>query len=205
MLDSMRTAPATPNQQQILKQVLAINAAMFVAEVVAGLAAGSVGLIADGLDMLADALVYGLALAATARGPSWHITSARLSGRLQLLLGLGVLAESIRRFLMPTDPVGLAMIGIGAVALGANILCLVLLHQFRRGRVHMRAAYIFSTNDVLANVGVIVSGVLVLAFGSRLPDLIIGSVISLVVIRGGLRILDDAHRESTEEAGMPDD
>lgn len=201
----MRAAPATATEHQVLKQVLAINAAMFATEVMAGFAAGSVGLIADGLDMLADALVYGLALAATTRGPTWHLTSARWSGHLQVLLGVGVLAESVRRFLMPTEPVGLAMIGIGMVALGANILCLVLLNRFRHGRVHMRAAWIFSTNDVIANLGVVASGGLVLTFGSRFPDLIIGSLIATIVIRGGLRINRDTRRESARLAGPPGD
>lgn len=201
----MRHAPASASEHQVLTRVLAINAAMFVTETLAGIAAGSLGLVADGLDMLADTLVYGIALAATARGPAWHLTSARWSGRLQVLLGIGVAAESVRRFLMPTEPIGLAMIGIGAAALGANILCLVLLNRFRHGRVHMRAAYIFSTNDVLANLGVMASGGLVLTFGSRFPDLLIGSIIAGFVVRGGLRILRETQQESAPDVGVPDD
>lgn len=176
--------------------MLLINAAMFVTEIVAGIAAGSVGLIADALDMLADALVYGLALVATTRGSGWHLTSARWSGRLQIALGCLALAESLRRFLMPIDPAGLTMVGVGTVALGANVLCLLLLARFRHGRIHIRAAWIFSTNDVLANLGVIASGVVVSVFATRLPDLIIGSVISVLVIRGGLRI-----RKQVADAG----
>ena len=91
------------------------------------------------------------------------------------------------------------MLSVGAVALLANIICLVLISRHKEGGVHMRASWIFSANDVIANLGVIVSGVLVATMGSRFPDLIVGAIISIVVIRGGLRILRDA-RETRESA-----
>ncbi len=60
----------------------------------------------------------------------------------------------------------------------------------------MRASWIFSTNDVIANLGIIVSGILVASIGSRYPDLIIGTIISAVVIRGGIKIIQEARAES---------
>jgi Co/Zn/Cd efflux system component len=90
------------------------------------------------------------------------------------------------------------MMAVGGVALAANVTCLILVARHRDAGVHMRASYIFSANDVIANVGVIVSGALVLVLGSRLPDLVVGAVIAVVVVRGGVEILRqarDARRE----------
>lgn len=174
-----------------LGTLLAINATMFVAEALVGWWAESTGLLADSLDMLADAGVYGIALYAVGRLDR-QARAATISGVLQLLLGLGVLAEVIRRFVVGSEPVSLLMMVTGAVALVANLACLALIAKHREGGVHMRASWIFSTNDAIANLGVIVSGGLVLAFGSRLPDLIIGAVISVVVLRGALQILREA-------------
>lgn len=179
--------------------MLGINAFMFTVELVAGLAVHSMGLVADAFDMLADAVVYGLALFASSRATTGHVTAARWSGVLQILLGAGVVAEALRRFVVGSEPVGVVMIGLGAVAMIANVACLVLMSRFRHGRIHMRAAWIFSSNDVLANPGVIISGALVALLDSRLPDLLIGGVIALLVIRGGVRIL-----EQTASEGNPD-
>jgi Co/Zn/Cd efflux system component len=74
----------------------------------------------------------------------------------------------------------------------ANVLCLLLVRRHRRGGVHMRASLIFSTNDTLANLGVILAGFLVASTGSPIPDLLIGTGISLLVLQGGLRILREA-------------
>jgi len=84
------------------------------------------------------------------------------------------------------------MMGVGVIALVANAICLSLILKQRDGRIHMRAFVIFSTNDVIANIGVIVSGALVWGLGSRYPDLVIGLIIAAVVLRGGIRILKEA-------------
>ena len=111
---------------------------------------------------------------------------------LQIALGVGVLAEVVRRFLYGSDPVSILIMTMGAIALIANVSCLTLIAKHRKGGVHMRAAWIFSTNDVIANLGVIISGGLVLYLDSRLPDLVIGAFISVVVLRGGIKILHEA-------------
>ena len=96
------------------------------------------------------------------------------------------------------------MMGVGAVALVANVACLAILAKHRNDGAHMRASWIFSTNDVIANVGVIVSGVLVLLLGNRFPDLIIGGLISVVVVYGGVRILKDSSTVREKADGTPD-
>lgn len=171
---------------------MAINGAMFLFEAVAGWWSESTGLLADSLDMFADASVYGIALYAVGRSAELQRTSAIASGWVQITLGIGVLVEVVRRFVFGSEPVSTTMIVVGAIALIANIGCLLLLAKHRRGGVHMRASWIFSTNDVIANIGVILSGVLVTLFASRLPDLVVGAIVSGLVIAGGRRILREA-------------
>jgi cation diffusion facilitator family transporter len=179
-------------ERKTLVVLLSINAFMFVTELILGWLAQSTGLIADSLDMLADATVYGLSLYVVGRGIVHQAKAAQVSGFFQIILGFGVLFEVIRRLLFGSEPQSTLIIVVGVVALLANIICLVLISRHREGGVHMRASWIFSRNDVIANLGVIVSGILVAIIGSRYPDLIVGTIISLIVIHGGIKILQDA-------------
>lgn len=179
----------TAGEARVLKWLLAINALMFVVEFGAGLLARSAGLIGDSLDMFADAAVYGLALYAVGRSLQLQLRAARVAGVLQMILALGVLLEVMRRALYGSDPVSLAMMLVALLALCANLTCLALLARHRGGGAHMRASWIFSANDVLINVGVIIAGALVAWTGSHYPDLIIGSLIGLLVLYGARRIL----------------
>ena len=183
-------------ERRTLWIVLAINAAMFMVELGFGLRARSTGLIADSLDMLADAAVYALSLLAAGRSVLEQRRAAGVSGLMQIALAGWVLVDVVRRWLHGSEPLSSWMIAIGALALLANLLCLVLLSRHREGGVHMRASLIFSTNDTLANAGVVVAGALVALTGSRLPDLLIGAAISLLVLRGGLRILSEVRGAS---------
>lgn len=182
------------DERKTLAIVLGINAFMFVAELALGLVAESTGLIADSLDMFADASVYAISLYAVGRSTALQGKAARLSGVVQIILAGLVLVDVVRRFVLGSEPVSILMMAVGTVALLANSICLALISRHREGGVHMRASLIFSTNDVIANVGVIVSGALVWALGSRYPDLVIGVIIAAVVMRGGVRILKEARR-----------
>ena len=182
-------------ERRTLWTLLAINGAMFFTEATIGWWAESTGLIADSLDMLADASVYGIALYAVGRSLRLQANAATVAGVTQMALGLGVVFEVVRRFLFPSEPVSIAMMAVGALALAANVWCLLLISKHRDGGVHMRASWIFSANDVIANLGVILAGGLVMYFDSRLPDLIIGAIISAIVLRGGVRILREAREE----------
>lgn len=176
-------------EARVLWILLVLNAAMFVIEMIAGWWAHSAGLISDAADMFADAAVYSVALYAVGRSARHKLTAARLSGLLQLILAIGALTETGRRILTGSTPEGVAMIGISLLALAANVACLVLISRHREGGVHMRASYIFSGNDVLANLGVIVAGVLVDWTSSPWPDWIIGFGIGIMVLIGSIRIL----------------
>lgn len=182
-------AAAARAEAHTLRWLLAINAVMFVVEIVTGWVAESTGLIADSLDMFADAAVYGLALYAVGRHAGLQLRAARLSGWLQLLLALGALAEVLRRWMVGSTPEPPLMMSIALLALAANVACLVLLAGHRDGGAHMKASWIFSTNDVLANLAVIIAGLLVAWTGSNIPDLVIGLLIALLVLNGARRIL----------------
>jgi Co/Zn/Cd efflux system component len=181
--------PARVDERAALWAVLIINAAMFVIEAVAGLLSDSTGLLADSMDMLADASIYGIALLAVGRMHAGQRRAARASGWVQLALAGLVLVEVLRRATGGSEPLEGAMIGIGLLALAANVTCLALLSRHRRSGEHMRASWIFTTNDVLANVAVMVAGGLVWLTGSAVPDLVIGAGIALLVASGAWRIL----------------
>lgn len=182
-------------ESRVLFLLLGINALMFFIEIVLGILSESTALIADSLDMLADATVYGIGLYAIGKAPIVKIRAAHLSGIFQVILGISVIVEVVRRMIVGSEPESLFMIIIGLVALMANVVCLSLISKHKDGEIHMRASWIFSKNDVIANVGIIVGGALVYFLNSRLPDLIIGLVISLIVINGGINIIKDANNE----------
>lgn len=192
-VDSPAAPPAPlalPGQEaQTLRLLLVINAVMFLIEIITGLIAQSTGLMGDSLDMLADAAVYGVSLYAVGRGVQAQMGAARLAGWLQLALAIGLLAEVVRRFTFGSEPQSLQMMAISLLALLANVACLLLIAKHRHAGAHMKASWIFSANDVLINLGVILAGALVAWTGSRYPDLLIGSLIGLVVLNGARRIL----------------
>ncbi|MBE2288137.1 MAG: cation transporter [Chitinophagaceae bacterium] len=176
--------------KKLLRMVLAINAAFFVAEMTAGLLANSMGLVADSLDMLADAIVYGMSLAAIGGAMTRKKLIARLSGYFQLVLALAGLAEVVHRFATNEGiPQHTTMIVVSLFALTGNAASLYLLHKRRSKEAHMEASYIFTSNDVIANIGVVLAGVVVYVTQNALPDLVIGTLVFFLVVRGAVRIL----------------
>ncbi len=182
-------------QKTVLYWLLGINAVMFVIEMSAGVIADSTALIADSLDMLADAVVYGIGIYAVGKTIIHKANAAKVSGYFQLILGLLILTDIIRRSVVGSEPVSTLMMGMGFVALIANVICLIIIRKQKSGEVHMRASWIFSANDVIANMGVILAGLMVFVFDTRWPDLIIGFIVSIIVLRGAFLILKDAKQE----------
>ena len=182
----------TEAQRLVLRVALALNAAMFVIGLTAGLAGQSSGLIADALDMLADAAAYAIALVAIGRGPMFKARAGGLSGAMLLLLGLGVLVDVLRRGLTGSSPESGLIIGVATLSLIVNATVLHLLDRYRQGEFHMRATWIFTRADVVANVCVIISGLVVLFTGLRWFDLLTGAGIGLYVIKESLEILGGA-------------
>lgn len=179
-------------ERRTLMTVFAINILMFFIEFSLGFLAQSTGLIADSLDMFADASVYAISLYAIGRSASIKTKAAFMSGLTQVALALTALADVVRRFLWGSEPISDLMMAVGLLALVANVTCLFLISKHRQGDVNMRASWIFSKNDVIANLSVIVSGGIVALTGSRYPDLMIGFMIAVLVSRGGFQILREA-------------
>lgn len=182
-------------QKGVLIRLLIINAFMFVFEISLGWYAQSTGLIADSFDMLADAIVYAIGLYVIGKSLRSKAKAALLSGWFQGVLGLMILVDIVRRVFIGSEPMSVFMISVGLFALIANIYCLVLIDKHKEGEVHMRASWIFSKNDVIANSGVIIGGLMVWLLDSRWPDLVIGTLIALLIFNGARHIIIDARAE----------
>jgi Co/Zn/Cd efflux system component len=156
-------------QGSVLKAVLAINAAMFLVEAVAGLLANSLALLADSLDMLGDAMVYGFSLYVLSKGPRWQALSALLKGAIMAVFGFIVLGEAVYKIMYPVIPVAQAIGGIGVLALFANSICLWLLWRHRGDDINMHSVWLCSRNDIIANTSVIVAAAAVWMLNSGWP------------------------------------
>jgi len=182
--------PSTISDKRLLWIVFTINASFFVVEMVTGLIAHSMGLVADSLDMLADAIVYGMSLMVVSSAIYKKKQVAKLSGLFQLGLAVFGLAEVVRRFLghEETPDYG-TMVLVSLFALVGNAASLYMLQKKKSKEAHMEASYIFTSNDVIANIGVILAGIIVYLTSSVIPDLVIGTIVFFLVVRGAVRIL----------------
>lgn len=172
--------------------VLAINAMMFIGEFTAGVIAGSVALMADAVDMFGDAMVYGLSLYALDRSEKWRNGAAVAKGVFILILGLGVLAQVAVKIETGVPPSSVTMLWVGALALAANLVCLVLLWRFRKQDLNMSSTFECSRNDVMANCGVLVAAAGVALLNSPWPDILVGLAIAGLFLRSAYRVLSEA-------------
>lgn len=178
--------------------VLIINLSMFFVEAVGGYLVHSNALLADSLDMLSDAFIYGLSLFVLAKSQEHKIRASLIKGVLMTLLGLFVVFEAIYKIFHPVLPVGEVVSVIGIIALTANLVSLSLLMKYRNEDLNVRSAWICSRNDSLANAGVILAGMMVLFFNSMWPDIVIGLLISYMVLWSSIGIIKEAVKERKE-------
>ena len=178
--------------RRVLVVVLMLNALMFVVEFGAGLIAQSAALMADSVDMLGDALVYGISLYALDRGIRWRAGAAVLKGAFILLLGIGVLVQIGFKIAYGVPPTSSLMLIAGSMALAANLSCLALLWPYRRHDVNLSSTFECSRNDVVANLGVLAAAGLVSVTASPWPDIAVAAVIAAIFIRSALRVLAEA-------------
>jgi Co/Zn/Cd efflux system component len=179
------------DQRKVLWSVLIINLVFFILEMGYGLVSKSMGLVADSLDMLADSFVYAISLIAVGRSLTHKKTVAKIAGYFQIILALIGFGEVIRRTIYSVEfPNYLTMIIISVLALVGNALCLYLLQKSKdKDEAHIKASLIFTSNDVVINLGVIVAGLMVYWLNSNMPDLIIGAIVFFIVSKGAIRIL----------------
>ena len=192
---SCEIAAMATSHRRVLWLVLAINAVMFVVEGWAGLLAHSTSLLADALDMFGDALVYGFSLFVLARTPRWQAGAALAKGGFMLAFGMGVLGEALYKVFHPTMPGVEAMGVIGTVALGANLVCFLLLYRHRGDNLNMSSTWICSRNDLFANVGVLLAAAVCYAASSRWPDIVVGGLIAGLFLNSSLGVLRAALRD----------
>ena len=179
-------------QRNVLVGVLGINAVLFVVESVAGLLASSTALVADSLDMLGDALVYGFSLYVIARSDLWKARAATAKGWVMMAFGVFVLAQAVYKLMFPEVPSAQIIGAIGLLALAANSLCLGLLWRHRTDDINMTSVWLCSRNDIIANVSVLFAGLCVWAFSSQLPDVFVGVGIAVLFVKTAVKVLRDA-------------
>lgn len=178
--------------RRVLVVVLLLNALMFVLEFGAGLYARSASLMADSIDMLGDAMVFGISLFALKRSLRWRAGSALVKGGFILLMGLGVLGEIAVKAYWGAPPVTSIMLLFGGMALIANLSCLALLWPYRRHDVNLASTFECARNDVVANVGVLVAAALVSMTASAWPDIAVAVVIAFMFLRSSLKVIAEA-------------
>lgn len=156
-----------------------------------GIISKSMGLVADSLDMLADSFVYGISLFAVGGTVYRKKRIAKWAGYFQIILAIIGFVEVLRRFFgVEKLPDFSTMIIVSILALMANGICLYLLQKSKsKEEAHMKASMIFTSNDVIINLGVIAAGLLVLWLESSTPDLVIGTIVFVLVVQGAFRIL----------------
>jgi cation diffusion facilitator family transporter len=183
---------ARAEQRRVLTAVLAINAVMFAVEFGGGVWAGSAALMSDSVDMLGDALVYGVSIYALSRSDRWKAGAAIFKGLFILALGLAVVAEIAAKIAYGVPPASGLMLGFGALALAANLACLRLLWRYRRHDVNMSSTFECSRNDVAANIGVLLAAGLVRATASPWPDIAVAVAIAALFLRSAVVVLREA-------------
>ncbi|MFA6096038.1 MAG: cation diffusion facilitator family transporter [Candidatus Paceibacterota bacterium] len=182
------------NIKTVLIIVFLINFGMFFVEIIGGFIAHSNSLLADSLDMLGDAFIYGITIAVMSKHPSVRAKGSLAKGIIMLLLGVFVFAEIIFKIINPVVPTAGTITIIGFAALMANAVSFILLYKHRSTDLNVRSSWLCSRNDMLANVGVIAAGFLVAHFNSIWPDITIGFIIALIVIRSSLQIIIESLR-----------
>ena len=182
-------------QTGTLAVVLVVNAAMFVVEFAAGLMARSVAVLADSLDMLADALVYGFSLYVVGRGARWKAWGAIAKAATMAVFGTFVLGQLLYKLAHPELPTFEAMGAVGALALVANGVCFALLWRHRAEDINMRSVWLCSRNDLVANTLVLAAAVAVWATASPWPDIAAGLLIGAMFVRSAFVVVREARVE----------
>ncbi len=192
-------------QANVLKIVLAINMVMFFGEFGAGLWAKSTALMADSLDMLGDAIVYGFSLYVLHKSEQTRAMAALLKGIIVVIFGLGVFYEAITKIFGDLVPIADTMGLFGVIALAANVTCLLLLTKHKNDDLNMKSTWICSRNDIISNTGVLIAAGLVALTHSKWPDVIIGLIISILFLKSAWPILIESItviKEQNKTQGM---
>ncbi|MAN97502.1 cation transporter [uncultured Roseovarius sp.] len=183
-----------------LWMVIAINAAMFAVEMIAGQTAQSQALKADALDFLGDALTYGLSLAVIGATLRVRATAALLKGISLMAMGLWVLGSTVYRLFYLGVPEAGIMGAIGVLALAANMASVLLLMGYKDGDANVRSVWLCSRNDAIGNVAVMLAALAVWGTDTGLPDLIVAGLMAALFVNSSQQII----RQALQERRQPD-
>jgi Co/Zn/Cd efflux system component len=190
---------ADAGYRRVLIAVLGINAAMFLIEIAAGVAAGSASLQADALDFLGDAANYGISLFVVGMALRYRAAAALAKGASMGVFGLWVIATAVWHTVHGSVPGAITMGAIGTLALLANAASFALLWVYRAGDANMRSAWICTRNDVLGNLAVLLAALGVFGTGAGWPDIVVATIMAGLALQGSATVV----RQSLGELRQP--
>ncbi|WP_017931230.1 cation transporter [Robiginitomaculum antarcticum] len=185
----------SPAYKRALLIVIAINGIMFIAEIIIGIQIGSQALLADALDFGSDTATYGISLAVIGAPLATRSKAAMFKGVSLAIIALIVLGTTFWKFFAGGVPAPQIMGLVGAVALAANLLSLVILMRWRDGDANIRSVWLCSRNDAIGNVGVIIAGIMVFVSGAAWPDLVVAILLASLFLKSSYSIIKQARRE----------
>jgi Co/Zn/Cd efflux system component len=178
----------TPRYRKILWTALVINFTMFVIEVLSGLNAHSVSLMADAIDFFGDAANYGISLAVLSMSLIWRARAALFKGLTMGVFGLFILASAGWSFINGKVPEPYTMGLIGMLALIANVSVAVMLYSYREGDANMQSVWLCSRNDAIGNLAVMLAAIGVFGSSSAWPDLLVAVIMAILAISSSYQI-----------------
>lgn len=204
MLDAEHRAPPHRGAQRRLAWVLALTAAFMAVELVAGLLANSLALLADAGHMLTDVGALGLALFAAwvTRRPStdrktygylrMEILAALVNGAALFVLAGAIVWDAVRRFASPPAVQSEILFVVGTLGLIVNIVAARILHVGHTSSLNVRGAYLHVLGDLLGSIGAIVAGAVIYFTGWRPADPLVSIVIALLILIGAWRLVRES-------------
>ncbi len=190
----------TPAYKRALWIVVLLNVGYGVIEIGGSILSGSQALQADSLDFIGDGLISFLGLIAVGWGLAARAKAALLQGIFLALLGLGVIASTGYRVFVEHEPQTMLMAGFAIVAFVVNVLAAVVLIPHRKGDANMRAVWLFSRNDAIGNLAVVVAAGVVWWLNNPWPDLIVAFAVAGLFLQSAWSIIRDA-RQDLAQAG----
>jgi cation diffusion facilitator family transporter len=184
-----------PRYRRVLWVALVVNATMFVIEVIGGIQAGSLSLLADGVDFAGDALNYGVSLAVLAAAVGWRARAAMLKAASMMGFGLFVLGSAVWRVWHGEVPAAATMGAVATLALAANLGVAWMLYAFREGDANMRSVWLCTRNDAISNLAVMAAALGVLGTGTAWPDLAVAGLMATLALHGGWQVMRQARGE----------
>lgn len=178
--------------------VILLNVGYGLIEMVGGFLSDSQALKADSLDFFGDGLITLLGLIAIGWGLAWRARSALIQGIFLGILGLSVLTNTVMRLADGYVPEAGMMGAFAIVALVVNVASTIVLLPHRAGDSNVKAVWMFSRNDAIGNLAVVIAAVVVGWLNTAWPDIIVAFVIGSLFLQSSWVIVRDAGADLAE-------